>query len=72
MRPNVDFDGIAIQGRLVSLLLEYSTPWLCLGLETVFHTTIEPQTEPLKLELKEFIVSRLRSILIGNISEKQN
>jgi hypothetical protein len=45
MRPNDDFNNVANQEHLWSLLMEYATPWLNLGLENIFCTVInEPQT----------------------------
>jgi abnormal spindle-like microcephaly-associated protein len=36
------------RGKILSLLLSYSTPWLRLGLETMFHTTIQPDIVALR------------------------
>jgi Calponin homology (CH) domain/CAMSAP CH domain len=42
------FANLDDRGKILSLLLSYSTPWLRLGLETMFHTTIQPDIAALR------------------------
>jgi abnormal spindle-like microcephaly-associated protein len=45
IRPDRDLNAnLSCQENITSLLLEYSTPWLRLGLETIFGTVIQPHT----------------------------
>lgn len=38
------FADLTLRGQITSLLLSYTTPWLRLGLETIFGETISPES----------------------------
>jgi len=64
--------SVNLRGQLISLLLSYSTPWLCLGLETIFGENIieEPSPAPVDKECNQLKRPRIKTILKKFIIEK--